>query len=214
MHQAFSIEESLKFGWQKLKEHSMLLFQVLLTLFVFEVVYGITTDALEGPALFVVASILMVVGFVLGTGFTIITLKIGKGEHATYRDLLPKPMVVWKFFLISTLVGLIVLGGLILLIIPGIYFAIRFSMARFAVLEGTPIMESLKKSTTLTEGIKWQLLLFFVVIIALNILGAIPFGLGLLITLPVTAIAFVHVYEKLKHRHGHHTESHEAHTPA
>jgi hypothetical protein len=143
MHQAFSIEESLKFGWQKLKEHSMLLFQVLLTLFVFEVVYGITTDALEGPALFFVASVLMVVGFVLGTGFTIITLKIGKGEHATYRDLL---LVVWKFFLISTLVGLIVLGGLILLIVPGIYFAIRFSMARFAVLEGTPVMEASKRA--------------------------------------------------------------------
>ncbi len=201
MHPVFSIEESLRFGWQKTKAHSKLLFQVLLALFALQVVSAIVQKTLEHTFIGGIASLVLgVVGIIVGTGFTLITLKIAKGEVAVFKDIVPPMRLVWYVFLASVLVGILTVAGLILLIIPGIYFAVRFSMVRFAVLDGAGVMESFSKSTALTNGVKWQLLGFLAVVVLLNILGAIALMVGLLITIPVTMIAFSRVYLELAKR--------------
>jgi uncharacterized membrane protein len=203
MHPAFSIGDSLKVAWRKGKAHKVILIQVMLTLFAFEIAYVMAKTALEDTTLGTLALLaLTVLAVILQAGFLNIILKIAKGDKVAYKDLIPPFALVWKMFLASLLVGVLVVAGLILLIIPGIYFAIRFSMSRFAVLEGMSVLESFEKSTKLTEGHKWELLLFFLVVIAINIVGAIPFGVGLLVTIPISILAFAEVYLKLKH-HSH-----------
>ena len=204
MDTAFSIEEALRFGWQKTKEHSLVLFQVLLTLFSLHVVQAIVDKSLANTALGGLASIAIGVAYIiLGTGFLVITLKIAKGETPVYRDIVPDLKLVLMVFLASLLVGVLVFAGLILLVIPGIYFALRFSMVRYAVIEGAGVMESFERSTKLTDGQKWQLLGFFVVILIANVIGAILLVVGLLVTIPVTTIGLAHVYLKLKARADH-----------
>lgn len=222
MDTAFSIEESLKFGWQKTKEHSFVLFEVILTLFALHVVQAIIERSLANTAIGVLASLAITVAYiVLGTGLLVITLKIAKGEKPEYREIVPPAHLVWLVFLASLLVGVLTFAGLILLIIPGIYFALRFSMVRYAVIEGVGVMESFERSTTLTDGQKWQLLGLAAVVILINIVGILLFVVGLLVTIPVTMIAFAHVYLKLKshadhmpahaHSHEHSHEGHEHH---
>jgi uncharacterized membrane protein len=80
------------------------------------------------------------------------------------------------------------------------YLSLRYSMARFAVVDGEGITDSLRKSAQETKGVKWHLLGFFLALIGLNILGAVALLVGLLVTLPVSAIAYAHVYLKLKNR--------------
>jgi len=212
MHNPFSIEEALKFGWEKTKLHSMVLFQVLLTLFALNVVSGMLRESLHnGFAGGVLSLATSAVGIVLGIGFLIITLKIAKGEAVAYRDILPPLELAWWVFLASLLAGVLTFAGLILLIIPGIYFALRFSMVRYAVIEGAGVMESFEKSTALTDGHKWQLLGLFVVFGLVNLIGLLLLGVGLLITVPITAIAAAHVYLKLKAHKGHSTHEHHGH---
>jgi hypothetical protein len=201
MHPPFLIEESLRFGWHKTRAHSALLFQAMLVLFAVQVassiVQKVLANTLQG-ALAMVA--LAVLSIVLGAGFTLIALKLAKGEHASLADLVPRARLVWHYFCASVFAGVIIVGGLILLIIPGIYLLLRFLMVRFAVLDGAGITESLKKSSALTHGVKWHLLAFLLVLVLLNILGAALLLVGLLVSVPVTAIAFAHVYLKLKSR--------------
>ena len=226
MDTAFSIEEALRFGWQKTKENSLVLFEVLLTLFALQVVSAIIRSSLHGTALGALASIAVgVAGIVLGTGLLLITLRVARGEPIEYKQIVPPMSLVWKVFLASLLIGVLVFAGLILLVIPGIYFALRFSMVRFAVLDGAGVMESFEKSTKLTDGYKWQLLGFFAVIVLINIVGALLLMVGLLVTVPVTMIALAQVYLKLKarageghqavaHTHEHHDNTHEGHSHA
>ena len=220
MPKTFSIEEALKFGWQKTKAHSMILFQVMLTLFAVQVVSSIINKVLEHTLIGVLAALaIAVLGIFLQYGFVIISLKLARGEAVTYRDILPKPALVWKLFLAGLLVGVLTLAGLVLLIIPGIYFALRFSMTSFSIIDGAGIMESFEKSTKLTDGYKWQLLGLFIVFMLINIVGFLLFIVGLLVTVPVTMLAIAHVYLKLKslaheapaaiHEHTH--ENHEHH---
>lgn len=201
MH-SFSIGESLRFGWRKTRQHSGLLFQILLTYFALQVVQEIVNRVLQDTLLGVLANLAIVlVGVVLSAGTTRIVLKLAEGHAAHYRDLIPPGRLAWYFFCVSLVAGLLTFAGLLLLVIPGIYVLLRFSMARFAVIEGAGILESLKRSSAITYGRTWHLLGFFVVLLLMNILGAILLLVGLLITVPVSMLAWAQVYLKLKAHH-------------
>jgi len=206
MKSSFSIQESLKFGWEQTKTHSKVLFQILLTIFALQVAQAIVGSTIQHELIGILATIAIAIAeTVVGVGLTLVTLKIAKHERVTYADIVPPLQLIWSYVLALLLAGLITAVGFILLIVPGIYFALRFSMVRYAILEGSGVMASLEKSGKLTHGVKWKLLGFFLVLGFINILGAILFMVGLLVTIPVTMIAYAHVYQKLHtHHHAHH----------
>jgi hypothetical protein len=85
--------------------------------------------------------------------------------------------------------------------VTSIYLAVRYAFVRFAVLDGESITGSLKRSMMLTKGHVGRLLGLLVVLIAINILGAIVFVVGLLVSVPISIVAYAHVYLKLKDHH-------------
>src|SRR3990167_5151141 len=196
---AFSIVESLQFGWHTMRAHSALVFQVVLTLLALEVARAIVQKVLAGTALGLLASlVLFAATAVLGIGATRIALRLAQGHSAHYADIVPPMRLLWPYIAASLLAGLAVVGGLILLILPGVFVAVRLSMVRFEVIDGAGIRESLNKSWALTDGHFWHLLGFLLVMILLNIMGAALLMVGLLISIPVTMIAYAQVYQKLK----------------
>ena len=57
------------------------------------------------------------------------------------------------------LVGFVVVVGLALLVVPGVYLSIRFMFVPILIVDKElTIKEAFKKSTTLTKGVKWKLL--------------------------------------------------------
>ncbi len=229
MEKVFSIEESLKFGWEKTKAHSLILFQVLITIIAVNFAFSFAFDRFdETPLGFFVWVVSTVAMITLETGFALIVLKLVRSQAAAYKEIIPSFDLVWRAILSSALTALFVLGGFLLLIIPGIYIALRLSMVNFAVIDGAKVMESLRQSGRLTDGHKWHLLGFFVVMTLINIVGFLFLIVGLLVTIPVTMLAYAHIYQKLKekvpaeapmelmpeHTHEGHDHSHEGHTHA
>jgi hypothetical protein len=195
----FTIGEALEFGWRKMREHNGLLLMVMLSLFALQVVQEIVSRTIGNTLVGALASIaLAVVSVVMSAGLTLIALRLAEGHTAHYRDLFPWNRMVWYFFLASLLEGLAVVGGLILLILPGIFLAIRFAFVRFAAVEGADPVESLRVSWRATRGHWWHLLGFLLVLAAINILGALLLLVGLLVSIPVSMLAWAHVYHKLK----------------
>lgn len=71
---------------------------------------------------------------------------------------------MWKYLLVTFVVGLIVVLGGILLIIPGIIFAVRFAFSTLLVIDkGLSVKEALKESKEMVEGDFWKVLGRFVV---------------------------------------------------
>lgn len=99
---------------------------------------------------------------------------------------------LWGFFLLSVLLFLIILGGSILFIIPGIVFAIWFSFAGFIFIDqGLGVKASLSRSRELFKGrfwsVFWRLLVFGLFFglfggIAFYLLSLIPYGIGSIIS--------------------------------
>lgn len=90
--------------------------------------------------------------------------------------------LVLSMLLVAVLVGLSILGGLILLIVPGIIFGLWFSLSSFTlVLENKRGTEALKSSKAYVKGHTGQLfgrlILLWLVAIVLSIVVAIVVGL-------------------------------------
>lgn len=82
---------------------------------------------------------------------------------------------IFPFLGVSLLSSLIILGGIILLVIPGFIFAVWFALSGYVlVFEGVSIKESLKKSKNYIKGRFWKTFWRFVFVGLIYFLTYIP----------------------------------------
>jgi hypothetical protein len=109
-----------------------------------------------------------------------LTVRYLDGEPASLRECLAAGKRKWGSLLgLMIVTGLVTGVGLVLLIVPGIYLALRWAVAGPSkVLTGRGISDAMEHSTRLTEGRRWAMLLVYVVVYAVALVLAM--GLGLL----------------------------------
>lgn len=191
----FSIKESIRGGWEIWKGNKMVL--TLMTLLMF-FVGMLPNPGGNGVVLVVIAIILDLLSIFIGMGYIKSLLLIERGEKVEFREIFRHARYFWRYLIVSILYGLLVGLGLILLIVPGIYFALKYSFAPILVLDkDTKIMEAFSQSGMLTVGVKWKLLGFYIVAALVSLLGFLALGVGALIATPVVGLAAIHVYKKL-----------------
>ncbi|OHA87213.1 MAG: hypothetical protein A3A96_02670 [Candidatus Zambryskibacteria bacterium RIFCSPLOWO2_01_FULL_39_39] len=188
----FSIKASLKYGWEKFKTNKEI--AILTTLLVFAVS---SLGNMDSRSIFWTLAV-VIFSIIIRIGYTKIFLKISDGENTKFVEIFQEYKIFWRYLGVSILCGLAVLGGLILLIIPGIIWAVRFSFAGLIVVDTNigPIV-AMKESYAITKGKFWKLLGFFVVLGLINILGVLVLIVGLLVSVPVSIFAWIYVYREL-----------------
>lgn len=198
----FEIGDAIRFGWEKAKANLNLV--VILTL-VAGLATGIPSAIAEGvdewspglAGLFNLAG--AIISLVVSVGAIRISLRLHDGGSAAVGDLFAVDgSVFWRYLLTSILYTLIVTAGLVLLIIPGIIFSVRYVFYGYAVVDSNARpREALAQSAAATRGVWGKVSLFGLAIFLLNILGVLALGVGLLITAPVSALAVAWVYRRL-----------------
>lgn len=104
-----------------------------------------------------------------------------------------------NFFVASLMYGVIVLVGFLLLIVPGIIFALMFSQYTFLIAEkGLGPIEALKESRRLTSGQKGRLFIWGFVEFLVLLGGLLLLFVGLVIAIPVIMMAQFYIYTKLR----------------
>lgn len=198
MNNSIAIKEALSAGWDLTKKHYPLILSFLGTFIAVGVVRFGLDKAIDAVALKVI----------LGLGFQVlnwyvtfnalgISIKLIDGQEASYKDLWLPQGTFWFYVLATLLYGLITAAGVLLLIVPGIIWGLMFMFYGYAMIEKKcGPLESLKASKALTSGVKWELFLFTLVSIGINLLGALAIGLGLFVTLPMTYFAIAHLYRQ------------------
>lgn len=197
----FSIGDALKAGWDTMKGNFWYFVGILIVAFVIVAVPNAIAGVLQKsfPGLsFLFRIIGWIADIIIAIGFITIALKFLDGQKPEFNDLFSFQPFFWKYLGASILTGLIVFGGFLLLIIPGIYWAIKFQFfGYFVVDQGCDPVEALRKSSRITYTVKWQLLGFGILCMLINWLGAIVLLVGLFVTVPLTLIAYSVVYRKL-----------------
>jgi len=88
--------------------------------------------------------------------------------------------------------------GLGLLIIPGIYLALRLQFfTAIIVEEDGGILESLRRSWEITKGQAMPLFLVFLTMVGISIVGFLLFIVGIFVAIPLTYMMYAYTYRKL-----------------
>jgi uncharacterized membrane protein len=142
---------------------------------------------------------LVLSGFSAGLAY--MALRAADGLTVNFGDLFARFDCFFKYFLSSLLYMAIVAIGLILFIVPGIIWAVRFGLYPFFIADqkAGPV-EALKLSSEATYGYKWDLFKFLLLFVLACIVGTLLFLVGLFVVLPVFSIAYAIIYRRLVSR--------------
>jgi uncharacterized membrane protein len=103
------------------------------------------------------------------------------------------------FLLAFGIYSVAVVGGFVLLIVPGIYVAVRYAFfGQVFATRSTSAFEALRDAAAISSGHWWTVCSLFLVNLALNLAGAAFLGLGLLITFPLSLLATSNLYRSLQ----------------
>lgn len=199
MDKKFSKGEAIRFGWEGMKKNFWLWAGVMLLIFVLSSISSSANNNMKNTP--IIAAVVMILVFaidvIIQMGIVRATLKIADGAKPTIDDIFSERKLFWRYLGASVLYGLMVVGGLILLIVPGIIWAVKYQFSRYLIVDKQlGIMDSFKQSGVITTGIKSQLFLFDILLFGIILAGAIAFGVGLIAAVPTAFIATVFVYRK------------------
>lgn len=196
----FRSREALDRGWELFKSNkNILLFSTLIILGINGIQSGRTHESHVYSSFGLFFGLLMfVVANMLHIGWTKMLLKITDAEHTSLGEMVKHANLFIKYICVTILYILMVSVGMFFLVIPGVYLALKYMFAPIISIDQyLSIRDSFKESARITDGVKWKLLGFILILIGANILGAFVFLVGLLVSVPVTMLATIYLYRRL-----------------
>ncbi len=197
----FSKREAISFGWRHFWFNWLFLGLVTIFVVAFPFIATFIINLLSDE-LFLFAFVLNLIFWALQLTFSLgliqIYLAIVDSQPANFAQLFSPYRLVFKYLVVSIISGLITLIGILLLVIPGIIFSLKLQFWPWLMVDrNLGVGDSLRESWQMTKGVKLNLLLFNIILVFLTLIGALIFGIGLLVAIPVTQLATAYVYRQL-----------------
>lgn len=132
-------------------------------------------------------------------GTTWIYLQMRRGTRLPFSKLFTSVESFLPVLGASLLYYLIVFVGLIFLIVPGIYFGIKYQFTVPLIIDKKlGVFEAMRHSAAMTQGRKMSIFGFDLVMIGVVLLGVLCLGVGIFVAIPVAGLASIDLYEKLQ----------------
>jgi hypothetical protein len=206
MEKDFVIKDVLGFGWRVMKSHIGFFIKVILlyagVFFIMSLLQSFLGEtkpqATHGIVFFCFWLLEQVAGIILAIGFIKIGLSFCDQVTPKVGTLFDGFDCFWRYLGVHILYVLIVFCGMLLLIIPGIIWAVKFQYGYYFVIDRHlgPI-EALKASSRTTQGVKMKLFGFGLLCGLINIAGALCLLVGLFATVPTMLVAMALTYRHL-----------------
>ncbi len=210
--QKFSMTGSMKFGLKTALKQFWFFLAMFIVLIFIELIprgLGLLFSMMGGrlPATSIFLSVVVgvasaVIGIIAQMGVFNVALKLcdHPDEEPKIADIFACSALFWRFFFGSILYSLIVFGGLLLFIIPGVIWGVQFQFFSYAIVQKRlGIIAAFEESSRVTKGAKWDVFAFGFVLMMMNLMVALfSFGFGLLLSIPVTIMAQAFAYRTLE----------------
>ncbi len=167
---------------------------------IFGVIFGAGMSQLEGVAFAAVwcmqQLVMQAVGAFFNLGMIAFMLRVARGQPTDLGVLFSGGRWIVYGVVIQLIIGLAFVGGLILLIVPGIIIGLMLSQAMYMLVDqGTDIGGSLGKSVEATDGNKWTLFATYIVAgVGSMVVVLFTCGLGVLLVVPYMGLLTAVIY--------------------
>ncbi len=196
----FSISEVCSTSWQRLKAQIWVLSGLLIGM----TIISFTLSAFAMPmqksvvGTIVINLISCIISCIFALGYMKNIFQALDGEEPQFSAYGQQARKIITYFVANLFMGIIVLFGICLFVIPGLYLAIRLQFfTAFIVEEDAGIMESLKRSWEITRGQGMPLFLLMLAMIGFILLGLIILGIGVFVAIPFIYMMYGYVFRKL-----------------
>lgn len=206
--------DPIRYGWNTLRSNLQFFFVLMITV---AVLYNLPSLVwmfiLSGAAAYdtsviitifaLIVIVSVVIYQVIELGLLDIALSFRDGSSPQIGDLFRQYPLFLKFLVASIIYSMMVFFGLMLLMVPGIYLALKYQLYGYIIVDrGLGPIEALKESSRMTAGAIMSLFVFwlalgggmFVIMIILMIFFAISMGLMAGAISPDLVAAFYIVY--------------------
>lgn len=195
----FSIKTVLTFGWETFKKEPWKLIAAFVVAMIISIISSTVFEPKNAgmltPLFFVINAVIQMV---VSLGMISFVLKAHDYIHNLSLMDAWRPERLLNYIITTVLVSLVTLVGFILLIVPGIIAAITLMFTPYLVVDkGMKPIDAMKESYRLSKGHWLDLFLLMIVLIVLNVIGALLLGVGLLVSIPVTMLTIAHTYRTL-----------------
>lgn len=194
----FSIKQAIKESWEIFKNKPV--FFMTLS-FIFVIINTLADTVMKDNIVFAVSSTIFIFVFSyiwLSISLYAVDGKVDELELSKIKNHFPTLRNLGYIILIAIITIVAIACGLILLIIPGIYAMIKLSFGNLSYVDRKgSAMDSVKYSWHITKGYFWTVLLTIFVVTLLAVLGMLAFGIGVLITYPLSLLLMTKLYRYL-----------------
>ncbi|GAI47977.1 unnamed protein product, partial [marine sediment metagenome] len=122
-------------------------------------------------------------------------LKAARGDKLEIKNMFEAFHNYWNAVLANILVGVIVVIGFVLLIVPGIIFACKLVFTPYLVVDRKmEVIEAVKESWRMTSGHAWKVFGMGLLAILISIAGLICFAVGIIVSIMWIRVAFASLY--------------------
>jgi hypothetical protein len=157
--------------------------------------------ALSGPRWHIASLLVQIIGAFFAVGLVRIFVTAARGETPSFSDLFGGGSRLLAMLVQRLLLGVLLVVATLFFVVPGvILYCGMWAAPYFLVDAEMGIFDAMKASWDATTGQKMELFLFFLVAFVINIAGALPCGLGLLVTAPLTALATAVIFLRISGR--------------
>lgn len=200
MEPKFMISEVLGTSWKCTKSQIWVLVGLLIGYTILSSILSIFGMPAEGSmtGMIIVNVVSAIIGCLFSLGYTKNIFQALDGEEPQFSAFGQQSRKLITYIIASLIYFLIMVIGLGLLIIPGIYLAIRLQyFLAFIVEEDAGIIDSLTRSWEITKGQTMQLFLLGLAAMGICILGLIIFIVGIFVAAPVAYMMYCYSFRKL-----------------
>ncbi|MFC1933760.1 YciC family protein [Chloroflexota bacterium] len=190
-------------GWRQMWKYFLELLLIGIIGFIISVPSGMGGWARDAAG---ANATLIIIGLIYGIlivnpvdyGVAFAHLKAARRDKLEIKDMFEAFQNYWNAVLANILVGIIVIIGFMLLIIPGIIFACKLAFTPYLVVDRKmEVIEAVKESWRMTNGHAGQVFLIGLLAIPIFIAGLICFGVGIIVSIMWIRLAFASLYHSV-----------------
>jgi uncharacterized membrane protein len=187
-----AMEKQVGFKWSYMAP--FLIYLIITS--VIAVLQDATVGTGEGVAASLTQVIVNILVYPLGIGLGLLGIRRAAGKDTPLSTLWEPYSQFIPLVVMLVLMGLLIVGGFFLLVLPGIYLAVAYSFAPYLMIEkNMGVWEALETSRKAITTCWWRYFGLLLIAVLLFIVGTIPLLIGLVWVLPIMAIAIGEVFK-------------------